>query len=198
MQRRVGNGAGGGVGGAGSCAAEDVTAEVFLAVWRRIDDVPGGGDNNDDDNNRDAGRAWIFGIARNILLNSRRGARRQSALGVRLADAEHVRAAGSGSGSVGLGALGSGSVDVALQVDLERAWPELSDLHQEALALSAFEGLDSQEAAAVVGVTATAFRLRLSRARKALRSALGAEHPLPGADGKHPAGSPGKNFSERH
>lgn len=164
VQRRVG----------GDSDPEDVVAEVFLAVWRRVDDVPGrGGENYDDDANHDSVRAWVFGVARNLLLNNRRGMRRRQALGVRLAHAEHVRAAAAGPDGVG-----SGAVDVALLIDLERAWRELSDVHQETLALAAFEGLDSTDAGVVVGITATAFRLRLSRARKALRSALGAEHVL--------------------
>lgn len=127
---------------------EDVVAEAFLAVWRRFDDLPAG---------RDAGRAWVFGVARNILLNSRRGARRRTALGVRLARVEPAPAPG---------------VDVSLQVDLGRAWPRLSATHQEALALAVFEDLDSTEAAAVLGISATAFRLRLSRARAGLRKEL--------------------------
>ncbi|MCU1548112.1 MAG: polymerase, sigma-24 subunit, subfamily [Arthrobacter sp.] len=41
--------------------AEDVVAEAFLVVWRRLDELPGlHGD----------ARAWIFGVARNILLNT--------------------------------------------------------------------------------------------------------------------------------
>lgn len=137
--------------------AEDMVAEVFLAVWRRLEDVPCG---------HDGARAWVFGIARNLLLNNHRSNRRRSALGVRLADAERVRA------------LNPGEVNTALQVDLERAWRGLSDVHQETLALAVFEGLDSTEAAAVVGASATAFRLRLSRARKALRSALDSDRVL--------------------
>jgi len=57
--------------------AEDVVADVFLVVWRRFQDAPGG---------LDGARAWVFGIARNVLLNERRGELRRSALGVRLAD----------------------------------------------------------------------------------------------------------------
>lgn len=166
VQRRVFVGRG---DGAGAGAAEDVTAEVFLAVWRRVDDVPEG---------RDASRAWVFGVARNLLLNSRRGARRQQALDVRLADAEHVRTMGSGAAALG-------ADDVALQIDLERAWGRLSAAHQEVLALAVLDGLESAEAGAVIGVTANAYRLRLSRARKALRSALGSEHSLPGSAGSH-------------
>lgn len=37
--------------------AEDVVADAFLVVWRRLDELPGG--------HEDA-RAWIFGITRNI------------------------------------------------------------------------------------------------------------------------------------
>lgn len=137
--------------------AEDVVAEVFLTVWRRLEDVPG---------SHDGARAWVFGIARNLLLNTHRSNRRRSALGVRLADAERIRA------------INPADVNTALQIDLERAWRELSEAHQETLALTVFEGLNSTEAATVVGVSATAFRLRLSRARKALRCALETDRVL--------------------
>lgn len=58
--------------------AEDVVADAFLVVWRRLDELPG-----------DAGdaREWIFGITRNLLLNTHRGEHRRQALGVRLAEA---------------------------------------------------------------------------------------------------------------
>ncbi|MBB3094510.1 DNA-directed RNA polymerase specialized sigma24 family protein [Actinoplanes campanulatus] len=57
--------------------AEDVVADTFLAAWRRLDVAP-----------REHGdaRAWLFGIARNCLLNARRGLGRQDALAVRLAE----------------------------------------------------------------------------------------------------------------
>src|SRR4051812_7040497 len=58
--------------------AEDVVADAFLVVWRRLDELP--------DRHEDA-RAWIFGITRNILLNTHRGEQRRLALGVCLADA---------------------------------------------------------------------------------------------------------------
>ncbi|WP_369974494.1 hypothetical protein [Nocardiopsis sp. FIRDI 009] len=44
------------------------------AVWTRIDDVPSG----------DQARPWVFGVARNVLANHRRGARRRDALAARL------------------------------------------------------------------------------------------------------------------
>lgn len=134
--------------------AEDVVAESFLVAWRRLDDLP---------SNRDDARAWLFGIARGVILNTHRGAERRRALAVRLAD---VPAEAPGDADADL---------VARQVDLARAWRRLSAAHQEALALAVLDGLSAPRAAAVLGVSAVAFRLRLSRARRALRLHL--DHP---------------------
>lgn len=128
--------------------AEDVVAEAFLAVWRRLDELPC---------THDDARAWVFGITRNTLLNSHRGERRRHALGVRLAEATTFSTTGG---------YAEGEVSGA---DLGNAWRRLSETHQEALALAAFEGLSAPEAAIVLGISPVAFRLRLSRARRALR-----------------------------
>ena len=50
---------------------EDVVSESFLVAWRRLDDLP---------TRRDDARAWLFGIARRVILNTHRGADRQHAL----------------------------------------------------------------------------------------------------------------------
>lgn len=148
--------------------AEDVVAEVFLVVWRRLDDLP---------HLHGDARAWIFGIARNILLNAQRGEQRRQALGVRLANAaatSHLDA----------------EVDLVMQsVDFGRAWRLLSEVHQEALGLAVFEDLNAPQAAAVLGISPVAFRLRLSRARRALRLLL--EH-LPQPSGMPAAVSLGR------
>ena len=57
-------------------ACDDVVAETFLIAWRRIDDSP-----VDE-------LPWLIGVARNVLLNMQRSARRQNALARRLADKE--------------------------------------------------------------------------------------------------------------
>lgn len=54
--------------------AADVVAETFLVAWRRLDDVPTGSD----------ARLWLFGTARRVLANQRRGALRRSRLADRL------------------------------------------------------------------------------------------------------------------
>jgi RNA polymerase sigma-70 factor (ECF subfamily) len=140
--------------------AEDVVAESFLVAWRRLDDLPP---------RRDDARAWLFGIVRGVILNTHRGAERQQALAVRLADVP---------------ALSTADADadlVARQIDVSRAWQRLPDMYQEALALAVLDGLSAPQAAAVLGVSPVAFRLRLSRARRALRLHL-----------DHPAGSPSR------
>ncbi|ADB35610.1 RNA polymerase, sigma-24 subunit, ECF subfamily [Kribbella flavida DSM 17836] len=128
--------------------AEDIVAEAFLVAWRRLDDVPR--------HPADA-RAWLFGITRHTLLNARRGADRQQAVAVRLAEAAPTP---QHDGDAEL---------VASQVDLAAAWNRLSAIHQEALALAVLEGLAAPQAAVVLGISPVAFRLRLSRARRALR-----------------------------
>lgn len=137
--------------------AEDVVAEAYLVAWRRIDQLPTAP--------ADA-RAWLFGVARGCLLNQRRGEQRRHALAVRIAD---VHDPGS-------------TLDaewIVRRLDLARAWERLSAVHQEALSLTVWDGLDSRRAADVLGISPVAFRLRLSRARRALRLLL--EH-MPEAD----------------
>lgn len=131
--------------------AEDIVAEAFLVVWRRFAELPA---------DPSAARAWLFGVARGVLLNQRRGRSRREALGVRLAsvsDREDVA---------------SEQDLVHARLDLARAWTRLRESQQEALVLSVFESLTSDQAASVLGISPVAFRLRLSKARKALRAHL--------------------------
>lgn len=125
--------------------ADDVTAETFLVVWRRLSEVPR------------SPRGWLLGIARLTLANQRRSVRRRDALIERVG---WERRAQSDAGDLRplLEALGC-----------------LSELDQEALLLSAWEGLDSREAAQVLGCTPVAFRLRLHRARRRFEQVLAAD-----------------------
>lgn len=133
--------------------AEDVAAEALLVAWRRFDDVP---------STTDDARAWLFGIARNCLLNARRGQGRRDALAVQIAEAVPPRGQADGI-----------ETDlVAQRIDLAAAWRRLSETDQEALSLAVFEDLTSRQAAQVLGITAGSYRLRLLRARRALRRRL--------------------------
>ena len=126
---------------------DDIVADALTVVWRRLDELP---------TDPDDVRAWAFGITRNVMLNARRGAQRTVALRVRVADAAVPTAPGV-------------DVEVVRRVDLARAWTLLSEVHQEALSLAVFEDLTATRAAAVLDISPVAFRLRLSRARRALR-----------------------------
>ncbi|GAA6524890.1 sigma-70 family RNA polymerase sigma factor [Intrasporangium sp. DVR] len=140
--------------------AEDVVADVFLVAWRRLDELPP---------DLDDARAWLFGVARRTLMAGARGQQRQQVLAVRIADnplGQHVA-----------------EIDVdfmARRLDVAQAWKRLSAVHQEALALTVWDGLDAPRAAKVLGISPVAYRLRLSRARKALRAHLQSlPHPTP-------------------
>jgi RNA polymerase sigma-70 factor (ECF subfamily) len=132
--------------------AEDVVGEVMLVAWRRLDDVPA---------DLSAARAWLFGVAHKTLQNSRRREGRQDAVAVRLAETAPAPAHASQSPEA-----------VADRVDLAAAWPRLSLVHQEAIALAVLDGLTAPEAALVLTISPAAFRLRLSRARRSLRRHL--------------------------
>lgn len=129
--------------------AEDVVGDVFLVAWRRLDDVPV--DVSD-------ARAWLFGVARKVILNTRRREDRHQAVAVRLSEVRHDPAD-----------VGQHPDLVASMVDVASAWPLLSGTDRESLGLAVLDGLNGPEAAAVLGISPTAFRLRLSRARRMLR-----------------------------
>jgi len=133
--------------------AEDIVADAFLVAWRRFDDLPA-----------DVGdaRAWLFGIAQRTLLNGQRGDRRRQALIIRIADASVVAQGGDAW-------KGSDSELVARRLDLAAAWCRLTAVHQEALSLAVWDELTGPQAAMVLGISPVAFRLRLTRARRALR-----------------------------
>jgi RNA polymerase sigma factor (sigma-70 family) len=127
--------------------AEDVVSTVFLTAWRRLDEIP------------DDARPWLFGVARNTMAHQSRGWSRRRALDVRMA-AQDERI------------VPDGSVGATTRIDLVRAWRTLSAADREALALVAFDGLSTEQAARVLGCRATAFSTRLSRARRRLQQAF--------------------------
>lgn len=135
--------------------AADVVAETFLVAWRRRAEVPPG----------DAATLWLYGVARRVLANQRRGELRRSALGGRLRE-ELPRV------------VPDPGPDVAARTDVARALDRLSPPDREVVELTAWEGLDSREVAEVLGVSAVAARARLSRARRRLRDELGHD-PVP-------------------
>ena len=129
--------------------AADIVAEVFTVVWRRIDQVPDCPD----------ARPWMFGVARNVIANHRRGARRQDRLSDRLRHELETR-------STSRPALSE------MMLDLRRALGRLDDEARELLLLTCWEELSPREIALAMGIPAGTVRSRLHRARLQLRREL--------------------------
>jgi RNA polymerase sigma factor (sigma-70 family) len=128
--------------------AADALAETFTTAWRRLDDVPDGR----------AARLWLFGVARRVLANGRRAESRRSELVERLGRqlavwAEQAEPDGDHDG-------------------VREVFARLSPDDREVLALAGWEGLGSDEIAAVLDCSRNAARLRLHRARKRLAKQL--------------------------
>ncbi len=133
--------------------AADVMAETFLTAWRRLDDVPAG----------DQARLWLYGTARRVLANHRRGERRRLALSDRLRTelAVTYRPPDHAGGVA----------------EIAAAFRRIPQPDQELLALAGWEGLDAGQIAAVVGCSRNAARIRLHRARRRLAAEI--ERPMP-------------------
>jgi RNA polymerase sigma-70 factor (ECF subfamily) len=125
---------------------DDIVAGTFLVAWRRLDEVP------------ENSRPWLLAVARNIAATERRSARRKRSLLERLRRAEPV--------SIQLETKESGRPAVA------DALARLPERYREAITLVAWDELEPAEAAAVLGLSPGAFRVRLHRARGRLRSEL--------------------------
>lgn len=135
----------------GYSQADDLVSETFTVAWRRLDDFPWASDE---------ARAWLFGIARRLALATHRADARAEALAVRLAQPGPERTEQSPEDVVVAG------------VDLMAAWHRLNASQQEVLALTVLDGLSAVEAGAILGVSPTAYRIRLMRARRALSAQL--------------------------
>ena len=131
----------------------DAVAEVFLVVWKRIDDVPDG----------DEAPLWLYGIAHNVVRNADRSARRRGRLNGRL------RPFRSPSAPDPEALVIRRSEDSELLAMLA----ELRPADQEILRLSIWEELSNTEIAEVLDIEAHAVTMRLTRARNRLAKRLG-------------------------
>ena len=133
--------------------AADVVSETFLIAWRRLDEVPTG----------DEARLWLYGVARRVLANQRRGQQRRERLNARLRDEVAV---------------------VSARAMAERPAPDstvmaalagLEETDRELITLVAWEGLDRDQIATMLGCSRATVRVRLHRARHRLATLLGDE-----------------------
>jgi RNA polymerase sigma factor (sigma-70 family) len=133
---------------AGSASdAQDAAAEVFLAAWRRLDELPEG----------EAARVWLYATARRVIANQRRSSRRRAALQERLA----VEPASFPQESPA-----SGLEDVIVHEALRSLAPR----DREVLLLVEWEGLSPAQTATIMGCPTVTARGRLHRARRRFRA----------------------------
>jgi RNA polymerase sigma-70 factor (ECF subfamily) len=133
--------------------AADLTADIFLTALEQADSY---------DPRRGTPIAWLYGIARNVLAAHFRGsARERQAVsriaGRRLLDEQDVAA-------------------IESRIDADRAARRLAGLHaalseplRAVLDLVTVDGMTTREAAQALGISTATARMRLHRARKALR-----------------------------
>jgi RNA polymerase sigma factor (sigma-70 family) len=127
-------------------ASVELAQDVFTIAWRRRAEVP------------DHSLPWLYGVARRLLAN-------------------HWRARRTGpevSSITNLDLLPDAAEPdaAATLADVRAALATLGEPDQEILRLIAWEELTTGEAAAVLGCTRTAAKVRLHRARRRLAAAL--------------------------
>jgi RNA polymerase sigma factor (sigma-70 family) len=131
-------------------SAQDIVSDTFIVAERKLAQVPA------------EPLPWLLAIARGLLANQQRGARRRERLAHLLGrnaspPLEHDRAGR----------------------ELLEALSRLPDLDREALLLIAWEGLSASQAAEVLGCTPNAFNVRIHRARKRLQHLLEPDDETP-------------------
>lgn len=135
--------------------AEAVAAETLEVAWRRIDRLPA-----------DDPLPWLYRTAGHVLANQRRAARRA---GVPQDKAHEDRGYAPDASTRVL--------DASLDPALERALLALSHGDRELLLLIAWEELTPAGAAAALGISRAAARVRLLRARRRFQHALADAQP---------------------
>lgn len=147
--------------------AVEAAADVYLAAWRRINDVPDGLD----------ARLWLFGIARNVLRNRERTDRRRRRLAARLgtirADPDELPEAVV--------------LRRAQDTEVLNALARLRPADREVMTLRLWEEATYDEIAALLGCSRHAAEQRYAKALQRLRSAcrrgghvwMNGTHPAP-------------------
>ncbi len=125
---------------------DDLVEETLIIAWRRLDDIPD-----------EAPIAWIVGVARNVLRNAQRKARR----GERALQRTRVTTTSA-----------SAEDNVIADEAVRAALAHLSDDDRDIITLNAWEGLSSTDIAQIYGISPNAAAVRLSRAHERFRAHL--------------------------
>lgn len=152
-------------------AADDAVAETFQVAWRKLRAMP------------DDPRPWLFGVARKVVAQQRRGERRRDALTARLGKHELHPTADPPSEAT---------------VPVVEAFNRLRAADREILSLVVWEELTPREAARVLGIAVPLFSVRLHRAKQRLRREVDrAGGPTEASDADAPAARGASSTSVR-
>lgn len=135
--------------------AADLLSETALIAWRKRKYLP---------QSEEDIRAWLFGVARNVLLHHYRTSIRRRAAADRLRDQIRIDSY-------------SGFTPTPATEAVLSAIRELDALDQEIIGLAHWDGLPLVEVARVLRMKEGTVRSRYHRARVRLRDALGAFDP---------------------
>ena len=149
--------------------ADDAVSEVFLTLWRRLDDVGDG----------DAARMWLYVTARRVTANQLRSIRRRAGLMQRMHAAP-----------VAPGFEEKHDLDDPTSELVHAALAAVRPADREVLLLAEWEGLSSTEIARVLGCTQVSARGRLHRARKRFRAVFEASQDATASDRISAANAP--------
>ena len=130
---------------------DDVVNATFTSVWQRFSDLP-----------PESQRAWVLGVARNQCRNERRSTRRFGALVTEIVAARPRIESRMADQNIGIETIDA----------ISRLLPRLSNDDRELLVLLGWLELSSKDAAAVVGISESAMRVRVHRLRVLLRAEL--------------------------
>jgi RNA polymerase sigma-70 factor (ECF subfamily) len=133
--------------------AEEALDDVLLVLWQKLPVL-----------SQDDYLPWCYGVARRTLANRRRSQQRR----IRLIDRITREAALPGAPN---------EVGLDDYPQLAGAFAQLPEPDREVLRLWAWEGLEAREIAIVMGITANAVSLRLSKAKKKLARLIGGQDP---------------------
>jgi RNA polymerase sigma factor (sigma-70 family) len=141
--------------------AEEIVADTLLVAWRRRVDMPDGAETI----------PWMYGVARRLIANQRRGHGRRRRLERML---EPLTPAAVDPGELVEAADTTRAVIAASR--------RLREDDQEVLRLAAWEGLSREQIAISLGCSENAAALRLRRARQRLREELLKAGRFPGQE----------------
>jgi RNA polymerase sigma-70 factor (ECF subfamily) len=152
----------------GDAAASDVVGETFLVAWRRRHDIP-----------RDRPGPWLYTTAAYVIKHEIRGAQRrlnlQDRVGNEVAAAREVD--------------DDHATALADRLLVQDALAGLAERDQELLRLIEWDQLSQPDAAAVLGCTVSALKVRLHRARRRFAANLSKTQDDAVGDGLVPFGA---------